>query len=263
MIRPGEIDTGPSAGPVRVFLHGFLGAPGDWAEVIRGFGPGTRCLALWLPGHGPDPEPVGPVAGAFARTAEGFDRRLAALGVARAGVVGYSMGGRLALAWAVLAGGRVGRLALVGASPGLEDPAERARRAAQDEERAADLEARGLAAFLDDWYAQPLFADLVRRPGFAHVLTRRAKGRPLALAAALRALGTGRQPPLGQALAARRDRALLVAGARDTPYAALGAAWAARGPGLTAVTIPDAGHSPHLETPDALREVLQAFFRAP
>src|SRR5690606_10540568 len=111
--------------------------------------------------------------------------------------IGYSMGGRLALGVALAHPQLVERLVLVGASPGIADPGERAARRAGDEALARHLLAVGLDAFLDEWLAQPLFAGLT-----ADEAQRSARRTNTAdgLAAALRDLGTGTQPDLWPAL---------------------------------------------------------------
>ena len=78
----------------------------------------------------------------------------------RATYVGYSMGGRLALHLAVAKPDLVERLVLVSSTAGLRTDDERASRQVEDERRAADIEQRGVAAFLETWLDQPLFANL-------------------------------------------------------------------------------------------------------
>ena len=84
------------------------------------------------------------------------------LGIARAPVVGYSMGGRVALHLALGAPERVAALVLESASPGIADAAQRAARVKSDEALADDIERLGIEAFVDRWEAQPLFASQSR-----------------------------------------------------------------------------------------------------
>lgn len=266
MIRPDEIDRGPPANRAVVFLHGFLGEPADWEALLSGWNPQRRVLALCLPGHGAPPVPLpaslpGGVEPLLA-AAQGLQERVRALGVAHVDLVGYSLGGRLGLAWSLLPESLVRRGAYIGASAGIEDPAQRAARRKLDGQRAEQLRSGGIKAFLQQWYAQDLFGPLSRSDAFPTLLARRARGDATALAAALEAFGPGRQSPLGQRLAASPSPALLVAGALDSKYATSNAALARCRAGIQAVTIPFAGHSPHLETPDALREILEEFFEA-
>ena len=153
-------------------------------------------------------------------------------------LVGYSLGGRVALHVALAAPERVGRLVLVATTAGIEDEAERAARRAADAELAAFAEGATIEAFADRWVPQPLFAD---DPPQALAVARRdvLRNDPRALAAALRGLGTGTMAPLWDRLGELRLPATVVAGARDAKFAALGrrladalpAGGAAGGPG--------------------------------
>ncbi len=225
-----------------VCVHGFLGEPDDWQPLAAALGAPYAVRALALPGHG------SPAVKDF----ESAVHQLAAELRKRPGahLVGYSMGGRLALAAAVRSGVVVASLTVISASPGLETGLARADRARSDDRLADKLDRRGLAAFVRDWYAQPLFASLSRRPALLRdLLARRARGRAAPIAAALRALTVGRQPPLWPKLHALRPPALFMAGDSDAAYRDALARAAALSPRARLLIVPDAGHLPHLERP--------------
>jgi 2-succinyl-6-hydroxy-2,4-cyclohexadiene-1-carboxylate synthase len=160
------------------------------------------------------------------------------------------MGGRLCLHLALACPDRVRALVLVGATPGIEDAAERAARAAADAELAARIERIGLEAFVDEWLRQPLFAGLGPE---AACREERLEGTAAGLAASLRRMGTGAQEPLWGRLGELAMPVLILAGARDAKFAALGERMAAAiGPGATFASIPGAGHAAHLEQPAAV-----------
>ena len=96
----------------------------------------------------------------------------------------------------------VERLVLISATAGIEDDAERAARRAADERARGAIERDGVAAFLDRWLAQPLFADAAaRRRG----LDDRRRNTAAGLASSLRLAGTGTQQPLWDAAAGAVD----------------------------------------------------------
>src|SRR5690606_23536537 len=107
--------------------------------------------------------------------------------------VGYSMGGRLALHLALARPDLVRRLVLIGATGGIDDEDDRAARRAADERLAAHLEQVGVATFVDEWLAQPLFAGLSPT---AAARDERLANTAEGLASSLRLAGTGTQEPL-------------------------------------------------------------------
>ena len=185
-----------------------------------------------------------------------------ALGIARPHVVGYSMGGRVALYLALRHPERCARLVLESASPGLRTEAERAERRALDAERAAEVE-RDFDGFLDRWYRMPLFASLKGRPQLrAAMLAKRRQNRPAELARSLRGLSTGRQPSLWDELAGLAVPALAVAGSRDRKFTDLAFEMAVVGPPLMPLVV-RTGHTVHAEQPELFAALVRDFFRDP
>jgi 2-succinyl-6-hydroxy-2,4-cyclohexadiene-1-carboxylate synthase len=217
-------------------LHGFTQRGSMWTEVAGLVG--GRWVTPDLPGHGDGPgrpweETVGWVAGLL--------RALPAPG----SLVGYSMGGRLALAVALDHPGLVDRLAVVSASAGLPDPAARRQRLAEDLALADRIEQIGVAAFIDEWLSRPLFGGLAVRDRMWRDADRTARLGSTAggLAGALRLLGQGAQPYLGNRLGELAMPVLLVAGGDDRKYAALAEELGGRIPRAEVALVPGAGHA--------------------
>ena len=200
-----------------------------------------------LPGHGRAPRPVPPH---FAAWVHWVCERLR-LATAPVHLIGYSMGGRLALA-AALAEARTGRVAsltLLGAHPGLVDPYQRREREAADARRAAELE-DGLMPFLDRWYRQPLFDPICQTVGLETLVLRRRHGDPATLAAALRSAGTGGMPNLRSGLPWLRIPVLTIAGTLDAKYVELGEEIANAAPRGRFAAVEGAGHALLVEAPE-------------
>ena len=231
-----------------VLVHGFTQTQAAWEPVAARLRARWRLLRVDLPGHG-----------GSTGVRVGFEEAAVLLGDCggRAAYVGYSLGGRLCLRLALDRPELVRALVLLGASPGIADPAARAERRAADEALAAGIERDGVAAFLERWLAGPLFATLPRsRAG----LQDRLANTPEGLAAALRLLGAGAQAPLWDRLAGLRCPTLLVAGALDAKFAALAAEMAATiGPAAHLELVPGAGHAAHLERPAEVAALLDGF----
>ncbi len=209
-----------------------------------------------------DAEPfaaAAPRRGGLAWAADRLAERLDAAGIDRADVAGYSMGGRLALLFAVRHPERVRRLVLVSASPGLKTPEERAARRAHDAVLARDL-AADFPAFLARWTRQPVFASLSDAQRDAIEQDRAAHVDPERAARALVAMGTGAMPSLWEPLRSLRVETHAVAGALDPKYAALATSEAIVAAGVRATILPDAGHALLTEAPGALADLLIHLF---
>jgi 2-succinyl-6-hydroxy-2,4-cyclohexadiene-1-carboxylate synthase len=227
-----------------VLLHGFTGCPESYRDVLTRV-PIRSAVCPPLLGHGARAEGV--------RTFEDEVDRLAALfGSEPAHLVGYSLGARLALGIAVRHPRRVARLTLASVHPGLRNDDERNARRQADERWISLLETCGLAAFVDAWSAQPLFATQRQLPDALR--RRREKERlghdPKELARSLRVTGLAEMPDYRGALGAIRVPVTLLTGELDTKFSALAEELAPLFPNAKRVTAPGAGHDLLLERPD-------------
>ena len=233
-----------------VLLHGFTQTGRSWQPVRDALAGRYRAIAPDLPGHGDFAERR---PASFAAC----DAYVRALGAPAFTLAGYSMGGRIALHAALSLGGRIGRLVLVGASPGIADPAERAARGREDEALAGRIETIGIEAFVREWSAQPLLAGMPR--GIAELAAEdRLRNTAGGLAAALRGLGTGVMPPLWDRLGEISAPVELVVGARDQKFRDIGERMAASLPDARLHVVPGAGHAVQLEAPGAIVDLLAA-----
>ena len=104
-------DTGPRDAPVVILLHGFGGSLQTWDDWTRLFAPGLRVVTLDLPGAGlTGADPSGDYSDARAQVV--LLALMEKLGIARASLVGHSMGGRLAWQFAAAHPDRVAKLVL-------------------------------------------------------------------------------------------------------------------------------------------------------
>ena len=217
-----------------MFLHGFAGTRAAWDDVR------DEGVAAMLPGHERSP-------------ARSWDDALDVVArdlVAGEIVVGYSLGARLALG--LLARDLVPAAILISVNPGIDDRERKARR--KDDARwATVLRVKGTRGFLDAWEAQPLFATQARVDPARRAARRAAREHldPEWLARSLETMGLAEMPDYRPALAARAGRAHLIAGGDDGKFVAI-----ARATGLPVEVLPDVGHDPTLEAPEALRAAI-------
>ncbi|WP_419918769.1 2-succinyl-6-hydroxy-2,4-cyclohexadiene-1-carboxylate synthase [Candidatus Poriferisocius sp.] len=244
-----------------VVLHGFTGSASAMVPLTSRLP--QPVLAVDLPGHGSGPISDDPadytMAAAVAAVVTAVTDR------ERFALVGYSMGGRVALHLAVAHPDRVAALAVIGARGGIDDPVERARRIAADEALAAQIETRGIEWFTDHWGDLPLFASQRHRLPAAQRAALRAQRLacdPGGLARSLRGMGAGAVDPIGGRLGELSMPCTLIAGADDTKFAAIARAMAAVIPRADVYLVPDAGHAAHLEAPDATATAVAAVTQA-
>ena len=186
------------------------------------------------------------------------------LGIKRCAIVGYSMGGRVAMRVALQAPERLWALVLESASPGIANATDRKDRVIQDARLAGRIRKEGVAAFADYWQALPLFASQSRLPETVRQALRdqRLQHTAEGLASSLEGLGAGMQEPVLQCLRDLRLPCLLLAGALDAKYRELAYEMATVLPQCRAHVVPDAGHAVHLEQPAAFDDVVRDFLQA-
>ena len=242
-------------------LHGFTGSSETWAPLRDALGNGFATLVVDLPGHGASGAPDNPGRYALGMLAADLARVLDAFGVERATVLGYSLGARAALRFALDHPARVAALVLESVSPGIVDPEERAARRVSDAVLADAIEREGVAAFVDLWEQWPLFASQAVLPQATRERLRaqRLANRPRGLANSLRGAGAGAEAPVVEQLPTIGAPTLLIAGALDAKYVALGRLMEASMPQARLSVVEGAGHAVHLEQPAVFASLVAEF----
>ena len=245
-----------------VILHGFTGCSESMSGTAAALSAGFRALSVDLVGHGESDKPSDPGRYSMAACVGQLALLLDRLEIERAHWLGYSMGGRAALAFAVAHPERVDRMLLVGASAGLADPTARAERIASDEALADRIEREGVEPFVDYWMSLPLFESqrCLGKEVLEAARAQRLRNSAHALANSLRGMGSGAQTPLEQSLPAVAVPVCLVVGADDAKFAAIACDLAARLGNGRVARIDGAGHAAHLENPEAFAAVATRFF---
>lgn len=252
---PGTAPPGDGAVPL-VALHGFTEIDLSWTEVFAAHG--RAITAPLLPGHGWRPCPVD---ASVASTAADLAAELPAT---PCDLLGYSMGGRLALRLALDHPQRVRRLLLVSCRPGLADPERRECRRQRDERLAEILEDDGIGPFVAWWERQAVLRPFTApTPSCEQILrSRRLNQNPLGLAAALRRLGQGAMQPLWDRLGELRMPVLLIAGEGDGAFVADMRRMQAAISGAQLRELPSCGHAIHREHPRELVHTCLEFLEA-
>ncbi len=229
----------PTGAPSIALLHGFTQTAACWGPFADELSTTHSLVAIDLPGHGGS----GEVRANLSQTTE-----LVASSIDRSIVIGYSLGGRVALHLALCHPQLVERLVIIGATGGLDSEEERRQRRVADESLADHLEDIGVDAFLDEWLSQPMFASLTAQQSFREL---RATNSAAGLASSLRLCGTGTQESLWSRLGELTMPVLVIAGANDEKFTHLGHRLVESiGTNASIQLIDNAGHSAQLENPE-------------
>ena len=239
-----------------VALHGFTGSGADF-DPLRPLLPAqAELITPDLPGHGHKVHQRRPAEYSLESHLHLITEAVGKTEPVT--LVGYSMGGRLALHWSVAHPERIRRLILIGASPGLPESAQRDERRLADADLAHFIRTQGLPAFFKYWYNQTFFASLMALPKerLDPILIRRAANHPEALALSLENVGTGTLPSLWHRLRELRMPIDIVTGEHDVKFTRLAHEMGTHLPKARLSVIEQAGHAVHLEQPADLAMLL-------
>ncbi|MDA0802806.1 MAG: alpha/beta fold hydrolase [Planctomycetota bacterium] len=257
--------------PTTILLHGFLGAPEDFDEVVRA---GRERGYQWTSTSAVVRAPaLASLATGESVEREGIDALARGLlswleseGLVGATVVGYSLGARVALralaqdtaASTPVTGTppAMSRCILISGTGGLEDDNDRAARRALDDERARQIVEGGLGSFLDAWYRQPLFDSLRASAGFGAIQSRRAGESAQWCAKIVRACSPGRARADWDTIGLCAPRIRTIVGSMDRAYRAHADRMEELGV-TPATVVPAVGHAVHLEAPAACAAAIE------
>lgn len=261
-VHIGVEQRGLEGQPALVLLHGFTGSAAAWGNHLDTFAScGLRVIALDMLGHGQSDAPTDSQRYIMEHCQSDIIAVVRELGVRQgeATLLGYSMGGRIALYTAF--SGFFRALILESASPGLANSREREQRRESDEALATSIERDGIATFVDHWERLPLFAsqeNLLRERREA-LRKQRLLNSTTGLAQSLRGVGTGAQPSLHERLPHLHLPVLLLAGSLDTKFCSIAQKMAQALPQAQLYIVSGAGHAVHLEQPEIFDRLVREF----
>lgn len=252
-------------GPPLILLHGFTGSSESWQETAEILGESMTIVSIDLPGHGRTESPAAARRYAIDLVAQDIVALARSLGHDRFSILGYSMGGRLALYLTYRYPASVSSMILESASPGIADRNEREQRQLQDYALAESIEREGMKNFVDRWERLPLFAtqSAVSEQKRKELREQRLQNNPLGLANSLRGMGTGSQPSLWNILPGIHIPTLLLCGELDDKYVSISKQMAERMRGADLYVVQDAGHNIHFEQPARFLRALSVFLQQP
>lgn len=244
-------------------LHGFTGSGLDFECFVENT---ADQFTWWVPdlmGHGDSPVTENVDDYTVSAHIEYLDKIAKDIG-SRFMLLGYSMGGRLALRYALQRPELISHLILVGATPGIENPEERKLRQQSDEALADTIMKEGVKRFLKTWNEQPIIKTQENIPDFLRtsMMKRRHQNNPLGLANTLRAMGTGTMEPLWGRLNEIKCPVTLITGEMDNKFCEIIKQMQKQVPAISHKIIPKAGHAAIWEDMNSFINLISSSNRA-
>ncbi|MEG0259941.1 MAG: 2-succinyl-6-hydroxy-2,4-cyclohexadiene-1-carboxylate synthase [Lysinibacillus sp.] len=233
-----------------VALHGFTGSTATWRNLANSM-PSVRIVAIDLMGHGKTGVPLETSRFSMCEQLKDVEAIFDMLQLTQFSLLGYSMGGRIALSYVIAYPHRVEKLILESASPGLQTAEERSARITRDEVLAAKIEVNGLESFVNAWENISLFETQKKLPDAVRLEIRseRLSQCITGLAGSLRGIGTGKQPSNWSDLTQVENPVLLITGSLDEKFCRIASEMKMFLKNAENVTVNDAGHAIHVENP--------------
>ncbi|KOO46745.1 2-succinyl-6-hydroxy-2,4-cyclohexadiene-1-carboxylate synthase [Priestia koreensis] len=244
-----------------LLLHGFTGAKENWEPFVAEWSSHFQLVMVDLIGHGETEQDATISRYKIESLAKDLVTLMKEIGFSKFHVVGYSMGGRLALTMAVLYPTVIKRLVLESSSPGLKTEDERHERQKKDQQLAERILMNGVASFVEKWENIPLFATQKELPQAVQQSVRRQRllNSEQGLAQSLLGMGTGSQPSWWTHLSDIHTPVLLLVGERDKKFCRLAKEMNKKLPDSTITVIKNVGHAIHVEEPKIFGKIVREF----
>lgn len=245
-------------GPPIVLLHGFTGTRHTWQSLVEVLRDTHQVITVDLPGHG---QTKTCTERSMKQCCNDLQHLITHLGLSEVHLLGYSLGGRTALSFAIYYPEMVTSLILESASPGLEKPKDQEARQKHDHQLAKRLETEGIDAFVNYWEKIPLFETQQTLPQVIKQQIRHERRSQSAhqLACSLRAMGTGAQPSWWKKINDLKMPILLLVGALDAKFVAINHLMAKRMDTSHIHEVENSGHAIHVEQPDKFGKIVKRF----
>ena len=241
-----------------VALHGFTGSVKTWEKVAQKI-EDVRFIAIDLIGHGKTSSPTDISLYTMEVQVNLLHQCLQQITSEPFHLLGYSMGGRVALSYAVKYPHGIKSLILESASPGLEMEDARIERRANDNKLAQKIIHEGIVSFIDFWENIPLFRTQKMLPKEVQQSVReeRINQQSIGLANSLLGMGTGQMPSVWHALKELQMPVILITGAIDGKFVEIAGKMKKVNNSFTHVTIPECGHAIHVENPEKFATIVK------
>lgn len=244
-----------------LLLHGFTGDSSTWTPFCSQWRNRFKLIIPDIIGHGKTSAPEELSRYEIESAANDLVGILDKMGIEKADILGYSMGGRLALTFAILYPQRVRKLILESSSPGLFSEEERKERRIRDGKLAQFIKEKGITSFVNYWEVIPLFATMANLPPETKAAMRkqRLSHTPKGLANSLLGMGTGSQPSWWEHLYKLECEILLLTGSKDDKFCNIAEKMQLKMKNCSWVTVGNSGHAIHVEEREKFDTIVSEF----
>ena len=248
--------TDNGKGHALILLHGFTGSSETWKGFVESWKTNHRVITVDLPGHG---RTTGKSTLSMKEVCRHLQILFDLLAIEKCHLLGYSMGGRTALSFAMWYPRYIEMLILESASPGLNTEQEREARVLHDQQLANRIKDEGIEAFVDFWANIPLFATQRKLPKEVQATIRqeRLQQSTHGLTNSLLYLGTGKQPSWWQDLETLNRPVCLIVGELDEKFIHINEQMQKKLLQASFHLVKNAGHTVHVEQPKAFSQIVE------
>jgi 2-succinyl-6-hydroxy-2,4-cyclohexadiene-1-carboxylate synthase len=241
-----------------LFLHGFSGCAEDWFPVFEQMPDKYNYIALDIVGHGKSDAPGNVTYYSIESIIAQIKYIKDHLTAEKIFLLGYSMGGRIALNYAATYPDDVKGLILESATAGIKNDDERQKRYEEDLKLAEFIDTHTLEEFVEIWSDQELFNTQRRfsNDKLKKIKKKKASGSKIGYANSLKGFSTGIMPPVHDKLKKIPLKVLLITGDLDSKYTGINARLSKRFFKAKHKIVRNSGHNTHLEEPKRFIEIV-------
>jgi len=244
--------------PLVIFIHGFMGNHDDWDYFAQALANKYYCVSLDLPGHGNSPLS----SQSFEELSFNLKNVIQSLNKSKCFLIGYSLGGRVALDLFSRYPDLISGIILESCHPGLKSEKEKMLRIKSDEKLFSNISNQNkedFFKFLNKWYELPLFGNISKQKKFTELLKRRMKNDPKKLKSVMSFFGLGNQGYFFPKIYKSKTPILYISGDQDKKYTKIGQLLQKDSQFLNHSIIEDASHNTHFEKPLQFENLVMNF----
>ena len=244
-----------------ILLHGFTGEGSTWTSTVNQLKEKRKLVCIDIIGHGRSDSSEDLNRYDIMSVAKDIEQIIESFKWNTVDILGYSMGGRLALSYAMEYPHRVRKLILESSSPGLKTEEERRNRQIKDHKLAQFILDEGIENFVDYWENIPLFSPQKSLPESKQqeIRKQRLQNSPTGLANSLKGMGSGAQPSWWDQLSDFEVETLLLTGSLDQKFCSIAQQMVGEMKKADWMKVDECGHAIHVEHSEKFGTIIEGF----